>query len=101
MTDAMTANAVRQLDISRQILQLKEERELLYLQWNDLSKDLKDQNELIWVEYIYFGKELGDAYRQWESAYPEWQISGSNVRRRKRPKSKSNESSADDPESKP
>jgi hypothetical protein len=84
LTDAMTANAVRQLDISLQILQLKEERELLYLQWNDLSKDLKDQSEEVWIEYIYFGKELGDAYGQWEASYPEWQISGNNVRRRKR-----------------
>lgn len=87
MTDALTANAVRQLDISLQILQLKEERELLYLQWNDLSKDLKDQNESIWVEYIYFGEELSRAHNRWEADNPEWQISGSNVRRRKKPKS--------------
>ena len=86
----MTANAVRQLDISLQILQLKEERELLYHQWSDLSKDLQDQNEAVWIEYIYFGEELRRMQDQWEVDHPEWQISGSNVRRRKRPKSKSN-----------
>jgi hypothetical protein len=84
-TKAMTANSMRRLDIKVQIAQLKEELALLDDQWRDHERDLRDEGEGPWFDYIYCQDEIAKAYQEWELVNPDWKVVAASPRRRKKP----------------
>ena len=91
LIESISQNISARYDAMLQVREAKELIKALDSQWDDLMKEIEDGRFHEWMEFSGIltpeegsaKKTRSDVIKEWEARNPQWEITGSGLRRRK------------------